>query len=89
MPNILLLIIDGFRADRCFGEKKTSITPNLDKILKEGTYFTENITAAPFTIPSMSSIITSLYPFRSVTEDNALFNLNPNVENYIEKYAHR
>jgi len=84
-PNILLLIIDGFRADRCFGEKKTSITPNLDKILKEGTYFTENVTAAPVTIPSMSSIVTSLYPFRSVTEDNTLFNLNPNVENYIEK----
>ena len=84
-PNILFLIIDGFRADRCFGEKKTSITPNLDKILKEGTYFAENVTAAPVTIPSMSSIITSLYPFRSVIENNALFNLNPNVENYIEK----
>ena len=84
-PNILLLIVDGFRADRCFGKKKTSITPNLDKILKEGTYFSENVTAAPVTIPSMSSIISSLYPFRSVTEDNTLFNLNPNVENYVEK----
>ena len=84
-PNVLLLIIDGFRADRCFGKKKTSITPNLDRILKEGTYFTENITAAPVTIPSMSSIITSLYPFRSITEDNTLFNLNTNVENYITK----
>ena len=84
-PNIFLLIIDGFRADRCFGEKKTSITPNLDKILKEGTLFAENVTAAPVTIPSMSSTITSLYPFRSVIEDNALFNLNPNVENYIKK----
>ena len=84
-PNIFLLIIDGFRADRCFGEKKTSITPNLDKILKEGTLFAENVTAAPVTIPSMSSTITSLYPFRSVNEDNALFNLNPNVENYIKK----
>lgn len=84
-PNILLLIIDGFRADRCFGKKKTSITPNLDRILKEGTYFMEHVSAAPVTIPSMSSIITSLYPFRSVTEDNTLFNLNPNVENYITK----
>ncbi|SVB84616.1 uncharacterized protein METZ01_LOCUS237470, partial [marine metagenome] len=26
-PNILFLLIDGLRADKCHGNKKTSVTP--------------------------------------------------------------
>ena len=35
-PNILFLVIDGLRADRCYGEKKSSITPNIDKLIQDG-----------------------------------------------------
>ena len=32
-PNILLIVIDSLRYDKCYGETKTSLTPNLDKII--------------------------------------------------------
>tara|TARA_B000000460_G_C21421286_1_gene350971 strand:- start:500 stop:733 length:234 start_codon:yes stop_codon:yes gene_type:complete len=32
--NVLFLLIDGFRADKCFGDKKTSVTPNIDSLTK-------------------------------------------------------
>ena len=57
-PNILFIVIDSLRADKCHGEKKTSVTPNIDSLIENGTYFSQNITAAPSTIPSISSIFT-------------------------------
>ena len=41
--NILFLTLDGLRADKFTGETKTAITPNLDKLLKKGTYFNQAI----------------------------------------------
>jgi len=39
-PNIIFFLIDGLRADQCFGNDKTSFTPNIDSLRKKGTYFT-------------------------------------------------
>ena len=41
--NILFLVLDGFRGDLCYGKKKTSKTPNIDKLIKNGTYFQTTI----------------------------------------------
>ena len=40
-PNILFLLIDSLRADKCYSENRTCVTPNLDKIVKknEKLYF--------------------------------------------------
>ena len=38
-PNIFFLLIDSFRADKFYGKEKTSVTPNLDSLIKEGVYF--------------------------------------------------
>jgi arylsulfatase A-like enzyme/TolA-binding protein len=62
-PNIVLISIDTLRADHlsCYGySKKTS--PHIDKLAEEGTLFSQNISAAPWTTPSHMSIFTSLYP---------------------------
>jgi arylsulfatase A-like enzyme len=86
-PNILLLVIDGFRADRCFGEKKTSITPNLDKLIKNGIYFDKTIPSASMTFPSITSLMTSKYPFECLVEDKNLIVPRPDITNYFEKFS--
>ena len=62
-PNILFLVIDSFRADKFFGDKKTSITPNLDKLICNGVYFSQMVSSAPSSLPAVSSILTGRYPF--------------------------
>ena len=42
-PNIFFLLIDSFRSDKFYGNAKTSITPNLDSLIKDGVYFTQTI----------------------------------------------
>ena len=39
--NIIFLLVDGFRADQCFGKDKTSVTPNIDSLIQKGMYFTK------------------------------------------------
>lgn len=70
-PNILFLVIDGFRSDKCFGSKKSSKTPNLDSIIKSGTNFTQSISTADQTGLSLSSVFTALFPPKSgITQFN-------------------
>ena len=83
-PNILFIVIDSLRADKCHGEKKTSVTPNIDSLIKNGTYFSQTITHGQSTIPCMSSILTGLYPFESMSQNEDIFVINPKAETYIE-----
>lgn len=55
-PNILFLVLDSFRADKCVGENKTAITQNIDSLIKNGIYFQQNISSAFSTLLSTSSI---------------------------------
>ena len=81
-PNIFFLVIDSLRQDKCLGKSKTSVTPTLDKLIRNGTFFNQNISTAPITVPSLSSIFTGLYPFECTTIDNNIFNLNPNLPTF-------
>ena len=83
-PNILFIVIDSLRADKCYGNKKTSVTPNIDALIENGTYFAQNIASAPSTLPSMSSILTGLYPFECVTKQEKFFVIDHNIDNYIK-----
>ena len=83
--NILFLLIDSFNTEKFYGDKKTSITPNLNKLIESGTFFSQAVTCAPVTLPSISSIFTSRYPFESTTLDNNLFNLNQKLPNFVEE----
>ena len=67
-------------------KKKTSQTPNIDFLIKKGTLFTTTIPCAPTTIPSISSILVSKFPFESMVKQDDLFTLNPNIPNYLEKF---
>jgi arylsulfatase A-like enzyme len=83
-PNILFILIDGLRADKCYGDKKTSVTPHIDSLINNGVYFSQTICSAPVTSPSMSSIFTGLYPFESVVLDNGVFVMNLELKNYVQ-----
>ena len=58
-PNIIFFLIDGLRADQCFGKDKTSLTPNIDSLRKKGTYFTNAFTPVDGTIISLNTIFNS------------------------------
>ena len=64
-PNIIFFLIDGLRADQCFGNDKTSFTPNIDSLRKKGTYFTNAFTSVDGTQLSLSAIFHSLYPIKT------------------------
>jgi len=64
-PNIFLITIDSLRIDKTFGENKSSVTPNLDSLIRRGTSFTQAICTADHTGLSLGSLFTSLYPFKS------------------------
>jgi arylsulfatase A-like enzyme len=61
-PDVLFLVVDTLRADHlgCYGyERPTS--PVIDSLAEGGTVLTRTSSQAPWTLPSMSSMITSRY----------------------------
>ncbi len=86
-PNILFIVVDSLHSKKITANTKTSITPNLDKLMKDGICFTNTIPSAPMTIPSITSLITSQYPFECLVDDNGLFIPHPDIINYFEKFS--
>ena len=61
--NVLLIGVDTLRADRmsAFGYSRDT-TPNLSSLASEGVKFSSARSQAPWTLPSFSTMLTSLYP---------------------------
>ena len=61
--NVLLIASDTLRADRlsAFGYGRPT-TPRLEQLAHDGIRFMQARSQAPWTLPSFSSILTSLYP---------------------------
>ncbi len=62
--NVILIILDALRPDHlsCYGyNKKTS--PNIDALAKQGVLFNNAFSQASYTLPSVTSIFTSVYPY--------------------------
>ena len=62
-PNILLYVIDTLRADHlgCYGYGPPT-SPRIDALAREGLTFTRMIAQAPWTRPSVASMLTGLEP---------------------------
>lgn len=62
--NVVLITIDTLRADHvgCYGYDRDT-TPNIDRFAAKNTVFANAFAPMPTTLPSHSSIMTSLYPF--------------------------
>ncbi len=61
--NVVLMILDTVRADRlgCYGNSE-GITPAIDRFARDGVLFENCYSQAPWTLPAVASIFTSLYP---------------------------
>ena len=79
-PNILFLTLDGLRADKFTGKTKTAITPNLDFLLKKGTYFNQAISCADGTVLALNAMLSGIFPFRTGTRAKEV---QMNRSNYI------
>ena len=62
-PNVLLVTIETLRADHVgsYGYSRNT-TPNLDRLAAEGARFATTIAQAPFTLPSVTSLMTGRTP---------------------------
>lgn len=62
-PNIILVLADSMRARNvsCYGYPHET-TPNLDAMAARGMRFQNAFTVAPFTVASVTSILTGVYP---------------------------
>jgi len=71
-PNVILILTDdqGAIDVNCYGAKDL-ITPNLDRLAREGTRFTQFYVAAPVCSPSRAAIMTGRYPQRAGLANNA------------------
>ena len=61
--NVVFVLIDTLRADHlgCYGYSRNT-SPNLDAFAAQGVRFQNAISSTPWTLPSMATIWTSLYP---------------------------
>ncbi len=64
-PNVVLISVDTLRADflSCYGHP-TRTSPRLDLLAKSGLRFANALSQSPWTMPSMATVHTSLYPSR-------------------------
>ena len=61
--NILFIVVDCLSYKHSFGINRTALIPTLEHLAKNGLFFSNTIASAPFTTPSVASILTGLYPF--------------------------
>src|SRR5262245_13234098 len=87
-PNILLVTIDTWRADRL----SASVAPNLDRLAASGIRFTAARTAAPLTLPSHTTILTGLLPPAHGVRENGvdvLSDTHPTVATLLRAAGYR
>ncbi|MCH9649126.1 MAG: sulfatase [Deltaproteobacteria bacterium] len=78
-PNVLLIVIDTLRADHlsCYGYERPT-TPRIDALLaKRGAVVEQAYAQAPWTLPSVISLVTGRYPTELLSEEVTGFELPP------------
>lgn len=63
LPNVIFIMVDTLRADRLgsYGYRR-KLTPTMDAIAAEGVRFARAIAPAPWTLPSIGSVMTCVGP---------------------------
>ncbi len=97
-PNVVVIMVDTLRADHlgCYGFKG-NISPVIDKFAKESVMFERCSSAASWTMPSVVSFLTGLYPERHGVIHAALSDdgrdpkhlefLSPNIKTMAEIFS--
>ena len=74
-------MLDSLRADHVYGNNKSSITPNLDLLVSQGTNFTNAFSASDHTGVSWLAIISALFPINSKTNP---YKFNSSIKTFVE-----
>jgi arylsulfatase A-like enzyme len=81
MPrNVLFLMIDCMRADTLWDRERYPHVPNLDALMARSCSFTEMITAATTTTPSVATLLTGRYPAEHGIRSLLGYKLQPEVK---------
>ena len=66
MPNVILIAADdmGYGDFGCFGDG-TARTPQLDRLVSDGTCFRQHYSASPICAPARAALLTGRYPHRT------------------------
>ncbi len=83
-PNIILLVIDSLKASKIKGPFKTSLTPNIDKLLENGAYFEQAISSSNATLLSWASIFTGKFPFKTGIKSDRYNKLDSSIPTYFQ-----
>jgi arylsulfatase A-like enzyme len=93
-PNVLFILVDGLRADQCYGVDKTSYTPFLDSLISSGVYFKNTFSSADGTHISLNCMLSSKSQFQTgiraqkiiLLEDNHLQKTKSNSSYSLIRY---
>lgn len=70
-PNIVMVLVDDLRWDELGIAGHSYVeTPNIDRIAKEGAYFSRAFTTTPLCSPARATFLTGLYPHANGITDN-------------------
>ena len=71
-PNILIIIPDELRADALgYAGHPVFRTPHIDRIAREGVWFSNAYCSAPLCMPARASMLTGTYPHNHHIQENA------------------
>lgn len=78
--NLLIVTLDTLRFDRLgsYGSK-AGLTAHLDRLASEGIRFERVLAHVPLTLPTHTSLFTSLYPTAHGVHDNGTFRVNASL----------
>jgi arylsulfatase A-like enzyme len=63
-PNVVLIVVDSLRADALGPQgNEPSVSPRIDRLAAEGLRFERAVAPASWNLPSLSSLVTSTYPW--------------------------
>ena len=83
-PNVLILVIDSLRSDKCYGVNKSSKTRYIDQLVQNGIFFQNTISSIPATKRATASILTGLHPFNTGAQDDNFLKLDPSIPTFVK-----
>src|SRR5512139_3010032 len=63
-PNVVLIVVDSLRADALGPQgSQRSVSPRIDRLAADGLRLERAVAPASWNLPSLSSLVTSTYPW--------------------------
>lgn len=74
IKRVILITVDTLRSDvlSCYGRRQGISTPHIDQLASDGLLFAKAISASPWTVPAVASIMTGLSPKTHMTVRDTL-----------------